>query len=50
MPPEEKDIDVGDSEESSVNVDLDENKDEIQELSFKEGDKACSILLFILMK
>ena len=28
MPPEEKDIDVGDSEESSVNVDLDENIEE----------------------
>ena len=28
MPPEEKDIDVGDSEESSVNVDLDENKEQ----------------------
>jgi pyruvate/2-oxoglutarate dehydrogenase complex dihydrolipoamide acyltransferase (E2) component len=31
MPPEEKDIDVGDSEESSVNIDIDESKPQLEQ-------------------
>jgi hypothetical protein len=38
MPPEEKDIDVGDSEESSVNIDLDESNSQPEQVSSQEEE------------